>query len=123
LQLHHSSRYSCWGWVDSELSSWAQSAPVTVSVHGVPLSGVSLSVQPPGGQVALGDLLVLSCAVATGTGPLSFFWHREGSGALLGTGPHLELHHVGDKDSGCYHCRASDGDSVAESPTLNVTVL
>ncbi|NWT76188.1 FCRL2 protein, partial [Prunella himalayana] len=122
LQLHHSGRYSCRGWVDAELSSWIQSAPVTVRVHGVPLLGVSLSVQPPGGQVALGDCLVLSCTVATGTGPLSS-WHREGSGALLGTGPHLELHHVGDKDSGHYHCRASDGDSMAESPTSNVTVL
>ncbi|NXT06426.1 FCRL2 protein, partial [Prunella fulvescens] len=88
-----------------------------------PLSGVSLSVQPPGGQVALGDHPVLSCAVATGTGPLSFSWHREGSGAPLGTSPCLQLHHVGDKERSRYHCRASDGDSVAESPTLNVTVL
>ncbi|TRZ06797.1 hypothetical protein HGM15179_020311, partial [Zosterops borbonicus] len=78
---------------------------------------------PPGGQVALGDRLVLSCAVAMETGPLSFSWHREGSGAVLGTGPRLELHHVGDNDSGHYQCRASDGDSVTESVPLNVTVL
>ncbi|NWT76417.1 FCRL2 protein, partial [Prunella himalayana] len=120
LQLHHSGHYRCKGFVGSWLS---QSAAVTVTVHRVLLSGMSLSVQPPRGQVALGDHLVLSCVVATGTGPLSFSWHREGSGALLGTGPCLELHHVGDKDSGRYHCRASDGDSVAESPTLNVTVM
>ncbi|NXC04192.1 FCRL2 protein, partial [Orthonyx spaldingii] len=88
-----------------------------------PLSGVSLSVQPPGAQVALGDRLVLSCAVAAGAGPLSFSWHREGSGAPLGTGPRLELPHVGDKDSGHYQCRVSDGNSVAESVPLNVTVL
>ncbi|NXG23308.1 FCRL2 protein, partial [Grallaria varia] len=85
-----------------------------------PLSGVSLSMQPPNGQVALGDLLVLSCAVATGTGPLSFSWHRGGSATPLGTGPCLELH-VGDKDSGHYQCRATDGDSTAESPPLHVT--
>ncbi|NXT16955.1 FCRL2 protein, partial [Prunella fulvescens] len=78
---------------------------------------------PLGGQVALGDCLVLSCAVATGTGPLSFSWHREGSGALLGTGPLLELRHAGDKDSGQYWCRVSNGDSMAESDPLNVTVL
>ncbi|NXQ51320.1 FCRL2 protein, partial [Catharus fuscescens] len=84
---------------------------------------VSLSVQPPGGQVALGDSLELNCAVAMGTGPLSFSWHRDGSGEALGTGPRLELQHVGDNDSGHYQCRVSDGDSVAESPTLNVTVL
>ncbi|NWV42939.1 FCRL2 protein, partial [Grantiella picta] len=88
-----------------------------------PLSGVSLSAQPPGGQVALGDRLLLSCAVATGTGPLSFSWHRGGSGTPLGTGPRLELSKVGDNDSGLYQCRASDGDSAAESFPLNVTVL
>uniref|UniRef100_A0A8C5NU60 Ig-like domain-containing protein n=1 Tax=Junco hyemalis TaxID=40217 RepID=A0A8C5NU60_JUNHY len=89
----------------------------------VPLSGVSLSVQPPGGQVTLGDSLVLSCEVAIGTDPLSFSWHQEGSGALLGTSPHLELHNAGDNDSGQNQCRVSDGDSVAESDLLNVTVL
>ncbi|XP_063032229.1 LOW QUALITY PROTEIN: low affinity immunoglobulin gamma Fc region receptor II-like [Melospiza melodia melodia] len=120
LQLHHSGRYQCEGVV----GSWqSRSAPVTVTVHGVPPSGVSLSVQPPGGQVTLRDSLVLSCAVAAGTGPLSFYWHREGSGALLGTGPHQELCHVGDNDSGQYRCRVSDGNSVAESDPLNVTVL
>ncbi|NXS22853.1 FCRL2 protein, partial [Mystacornis crossleyi] len=89
----------------------------------IPVSGVSLSAQPPGGQVALGDRLVLSCAVAAGTGPRSFSWHRGGSRAPLGTGPRLELRQVGDNDSGHYQCRVSDGDSVAESVPLNVTVL
>ncbi|XP_048144489.1 low affinity immunoglobulin gamma Fc region receptor II-like isoform X3 [Corvus hawaiiensis] len=126
LRLHHSGRYRCRGGVHSEVSGrWkeSESAPVSVTVRGVPLSGVSVSVQPPGAQVALGDRLVLSCAVATGTGPLSFSWHRGDSWALLGTGPHLELRHVGDNDSGHYQCRASNGDSVAESVPLNVTVL
>ncbi|RLV62666.1 hypothetical protein DV515_00019071 [Chloebia gouldiae] len=90
---------------------------------GVPPSGVSLSAQPPGAQVALGDRLVLSCAVAAGTGALSFSWHREGSAAPLGTGPRLELRRLGDNDSGRYRCRVSDGDSAAESDALNVTVL
>ncbi|XP_031949118.1 Fc receptor-like protein 5 isoform X2 [Corvus moneduloides] len=126
LQLHHSGRYRCRGWVESSLSRGrkeSESAPVTVTVHSVPLSGVSVSAQPPGAQVALGDRLVLNCTVATGTGPLSFSWHRGDSWALLGTGPHLELRHVGDNDSGHYQCRASDGHSVAESVPLNVTVL
>ncbi|XP_077048028.1 Fc receptor-like protein 2 [Agelaius phoeniceus] len=121
LQLSHSGHYSCRGKVGSW--GWRESPPVTVTVHGVPLSGVSLSAQPPRGQVALGDRLVLSCTVAAGTGALSFSWHRKGSGTLLGTSPHLELHHVGDNDSGQYRCRVSNGDSVAESDPLNVTVL
>ncbi|NWT17690.1 FCRL2 protein, partial [Vireo altiloquus] len=84
---------------------------------------VSVLAQPPGARVALGDRLVLSCAVAAGTGPLSFSWHRGGSATPRGTGPRLELQQVGEEDSGHYQCRASDGDSVAESVALNVTVL
>ncbi|XP_071311778.1 Fc receptor-like protein 2 [Agelaius tricolor] len=120
LQLHHSGRYHCTGWVASQRRD---SETVTVTVHRVLLSGVSLSAQPPGGQVALGDSLVLSCMVATGTGALSFSWYREGSGAPLGISPRLELHHIGDNDSGQYRCRVSDGDSMAESDPMNVTVL
>ncbi|NWR26111.1 FCRL2 protein, partial [Emberiza fucata] len=123
LQLNHSGHYSCKGYVSHVLLQWKESEKVTVTVHSVPPSGVSLLAQPSRGQVALRDRLVLSCAVAMGTGPLSFSWHWEGSGALLGTGPHLELQHTGDKDSGQYRCRDSTGDSVAESDPLNVTVL
>ncbi|NWT08738.1 FCRL2 protein, partial [Vireo altiloquus] len=124
LQLNHSGSYRCRGWVDSKVSrGWRESSPVTVTVHGVPVSGVTLWAQSPWAWVALGDHLVLSCAVAAGTGPLSISWHRGGSAALLGTGPRLELHHVGEEDSDHYQCRASDGDSVAESVPLNVTVL
>ncbi|NWS18642.1 FCRL4 protein, partial [Pachyramphus minor] len=122
LQLHHGGRYRCGGRVSSVFPSWRESAPVTVTVHGIPVSGVSLSAQPPGGRVALGDLLVLSCAVAAGTGPLSFSWHRGDSAVPLGTGPRLELR-PGDEDSGHYQCRVTDGDSAAQSPPLHVTVL
>ncbi|XP_062367206.1 Fc receptor-like protein 2 [Cinclus cinclus] len=118
----HSGNYRC------QVSSrdgavWKSSAQLGVTVRKVPPSGVSVSVQPPGGQLALGDSLVLSCTVAMGTGPLSFSWHREGSGATLGTGPRLELRHAGDNDSGHYQCRVSNGESVAQSVPLNVTVL
>uniref|UniRef100_A0A8C5TXU7 Ig-like domain-containing protein n=1 Tax=Malurus cyaneus samueli TaxID=2593467 RepID=A0A8C5TXU7_9PASS len=85
--------------------AWSPVPPVFPA--GVPLSGVPLSAQPPGGRVALGDRLVLSCSVAAGTGPLSFSWHRGGSGAPLGTGPRLELRHVRGNDSGHYQCRAN----------------
>uniref|UniRef100_A0A8U7NVL2 Uncharacterized protein n=1 Tax=Corvus moneduloides TaxID=1196302 RepID=A0A8U7NVL2_CORMO len=120
--VSHSGNYSCE--VRSERGAVRKSsARLRVTVRRVPLSGVSVSAQPPGGQVALGDRLVLSCAVAEGTGPLSFSWHRGDSWALLGTGPHLELRHVGDNDSGHYQCRASDGHSVAKSVPMNVTVL
>ncbi|NXI88904.1 FCRL2 protein, partial [Rhipidura dahli] len=121
LQLHHNGRYHCKALVDSGSSSqWMDSAAVTLTVtsFGVPLSGVSLSVQTPGTQVALGDHLVLSCTVAAGTGPLSFSWHWGGSRAPLGTGPCLELLQVGVNDSSHYQCRASNGDSEAKSLSL-----
>ncbi|NWZ92636.1 FCRL2 protein, partial [Nesospiza acunhae] len=121
LQLHHSGKYSCRGWLKDR--AWEASTPVTVTVHGVPPAGVSLSMQPSRGQVALGDHLVLRCTVAMGTGPLSFSCHREGSGASLGISPHLELCHVGDNDSGQYRCWVSNGASMAESDPLNVTFL
>ncbi|XP_066062588.1 Fc receptor-like protein 2 [Chamaea fasciata] len=123
LHLHHSGRYRCRGRVGAVVPEWMESQLVTVTVRRVPVSGVFVSVRPPGGQVALGDRLVLSCAVAMGTGPRSFTWHRGGSGTQLGIGPRLELRHVGDNDSGQYQCRVSDGDSTAESVPLNVTVL
>ncbi|NXQ22222.1 FCRL1 protein, partial [Peucedramus taeniatus] len=99
LQLHHSSCYSCRGQVNSwwSVKSW-ESVLVTVTVHRVLPLGVSLWAQSPRGQVALGEHLVLSCTVAAGTGPLSFSWHQEGLWAPLGTGPHLELQHIGDND-------------------------
>ncbi|TRZ06295.1 hypothetical protein HGM15179_020812, partial [Zosterops borbonicus] len=124
LQLNHCGRYHCRGKVYSS-KSWVQhnSKPVTVTVHEFPIPWVSVWAQPPGGLVAPGDRMVLSCEVATGTCPLSFIWHWGGSGTPLGTSPHLELRHIGDNDSGHYHCRVSDGDSMAKSVPLNVTVL
>ncbi|XP_031949078.1 Fc receptor-like protein 4 isoform X19 [Corvus moneduloides] len=120
--VSHSGNYSCE--VRSERGTVRKSsALLRVTVRRVPLSGVSVSAQPPGAQVVLGDRLVLSCAVAAGTGPLSFSWHRGDSWALLGTGPRLELRHAGDNDSGHYQCQASDGDSMAKSVPMNVTVL
>ncbi|NWS62911.1 FCRL1 protein, partial [Chunga burmeisteri] len=88
-----------------------------------PVSGVSLVAQPPGGLVAEGDSLVLGCSVAAGTGPLSFSWHRQGSATVLGTGPRYELRSVRHQDGGHYHCTATNGGTVANSPQLWVTVL
>ncbi|XP_063276537.1 Fc receptor-like protein 1 isoform X2 [Prinia subflava] len=127
LQLHHSGHYHCGGRVNFPPSPWWEmSAPVavtvtaTVTAHGVLLLRVSLWAQPRGAQVALGDRLVLSCTVAAGTGPLSFTWHRGGSGEPLGTGSHLELHHTGDKHSVHYECQASNGDIWPRAPHLPV---
>ncbi|NWY66052.1 FCRL2 protein, partial [Erithacus rubecula] len=114
LRLHHSGRYSCEGLVKS--IGWKVSGQVKVTVQGVSSSGMSLLVRPPEGQVAL------SCTVALGTGPLSISLHQGDLGTQLGTNPRLELRHIGDNDNGHYQCRVSNRDSVAESPTVNITV-
>uniref|UniRef100_A0A8D2MCQ8 Ig-like domain-containing protein n=1 Tax=Zonotrichia albicollis TaxID=44394 RepID=A0A8D2MCQ8_ZONAL len=80
-------------------SPWSLLCPTPA---GVPPSDVSLTSQSPRAHLALRNRLVLSCTVTMGTDALCFSWHQEGLGALLGTGPHLELHHVGDNDSGQY---------------------
>ncbi|KAM6112589.1 Fc receptor-like protein 2 [Phoenicopterus ruber ruber] len=120
--LPHSGNYSCEAQTETA-SVRKRSAPVTVTVRRVPVSGVSLAAQPPGGHVAEGDRLELGCSVATGTGPLSFSWHRQGSAAPLATGPRYELHAVQHRDGGCYHCTATNGGTAADSPPLCVTVL
>ncbi|XP_063276568.1 Fc receptor-like protein 3 [Prinia subflava] len=84
--VSHSGNYSCQVWSEGGTVQ-KSSARLGVTVRRVPPSGVSLSAQPPGGQVALGDSLVLSCAVAAGTGPLSFTWHRGGLGGTAGHRP------------------------------------
>ncbi|NXK00853.1 FCRL4 protein, partial [Corythaixoides concolor] len=123
LQLHHSGRYQCQAHMNRVFVGWQKSAPVTVTVQGVPVSGVSLVAQPPGAQVAEGDRLVLCCSVATGTGPLSFSWHRQGLLTPLATGPQYKLRAVRHWHSGRYHCTATNGGTTANSPPLQVTVL
>ncbi|KAM6106605.1 low affinity immunoglobulin gamma Fc region receptor II-a [Pterocles gutturalis] len=120
--LPHSGNYSCE--VRTQTGSVRKrSPPVSVTVRRVPVSGVSLVADPPRGQVLDGDRLVLSCAVAAGTGPVAFSWHRDGSAAPLATGPRYQLSAVRLRDSGSYHCAATNGGTAATSPPVRVTVL
>ncbi|XP_075301536.1 low affinity immunoglobulin gamma Fc region receptor II-a isoform X5 [Opisthocomus hoazin] len=120
--LPHSGNYSCEVRTETE-SVRKRSAAVAVTVRRVPVSGVSLAVQPPGGKLVEGDRLVLGCSVAAGTGPLSFSWHRQGSATPLATGPRYELGAVRHRDGGFYHCTATNGGTAADSPPQRVTVL
>ncbi|NXI70458.1 FCRL4 protein, partial [Anseranas semipalmata] len=104
-------------------SVWKRSPQVPIAVRRVPISGVSLEVQPHEGQVMEGQRLVLSCSVAAGTGSISFSWHREGSAEVLGRGTHYEIPSAQQNDNGQYYCTASNGDIPAQSPRLQVTVV
>ncbi|XP_042668913.1 LOW QUALITY PROTEIN: Fc receptor-like protein 3 [Centrocercus urophasianus] len=117
----HSGSYSCQ--VQTETGSVRKrSAPITVTVRRIPVAGVSLHSDPPDAQVLLGDRALLSCAVAEGSGPLSFSWHRQNRTGALGSGPLYELRaaQLGDDDR--YHCTASNGISTASSPQLRLAV-
>ncbi|XP_061872039.1 Fc receptor-like protein 3 [Colius striatus] len=122
VDLLHSGSYSCEVRTDTG-SVRKRSARLTVTVHRIPVSGVSLEAQPHEGQVVEGERLVLSCSVAAGTGPISFSWHRQGSAAPLATGPRYNVRSVRQRDSGHYQCAATNGGPAATSPALRVTVL
>ncbi|XP_066842139.1 Fc receptor-like protein 4 isoform X1 [Anser cygnoides] len=122
LALPDSGSYACEAWAEAA-NVQKRSAPVTITVRRVPVAGATLAAQPPGAQVAAGESLVLSCAVAAGTGPLVFSWHRQGQAQPLAQGPRYELPAARPEDGGRYFCRATDGVTAATSPQLHVTVV
>ncbi|NXL86389.1 FCRL3 protein, partial [Alectura lathami] len=113
--------YSCEARTESS-SVRKRSPQVPIAVRRVPVSGVSLEVQPQEGQVTEGQRLVLSCSAAAGTGSISFSWHREGSPEVLGRDGCYEIPAARQSDNGQYRCTASNGDSAAQSPWVRVTV-
>ncbi|KAM6999300.1 Fc receptor-like protein 4 [Passerculus sandwichensis] len=135
LQLHHSGNYSCRGLVDSEMSSWAQSLPVTVTVHelfsvpvlegplepivGSPLPLSCISTPSPlrprafllhvfyrDGQIHAGDNVTLRCSVQVGSAPVTFIWLHNGQDVAWG--PLLELRDIDVGHSGTYQCVATN---------------
>ncbi|TKC48399.1 hypothetical protein EI555_001950, partial [Monodon monoceros] len=66
------------------LLGWAEKG------RGLPISNVSLEIQPPGGYMMEGEKMVLVCLVTGGTGDITFFWYK---GAL---GLNMEMKTDGD---------------------------
>ncbi|XP_021232145.1 Fc receptor-like protein 4 isoform X5 [Numida meleagris] len=120
--LADSGSYSCEVRTESSsIQKWSPQVPITI--RRVPISGVSLEVWPQEGRVVEGQRLVLHCSVATGTGSISFSWHREGSEEVLGWDSRYEIPSTQQSDSGQYYCMASNGDSLAQSLRVRVTVV
>ncbi|XP_068519321.1 Fc receptor-like protein 2 isoform X1 [Anas acuta] len=122
LALWDSGSYACEARAEAAKVQ-KRSNPVTITVRRVPVAGVTLAAQPPGGQVAEGEGLVLSCTAGGGTRPLVFSWHREGRDQPLAQGPRYELPAARPEDGGHYLCRATDGVTAANSSQLQVTVV
>ncbi|XP_059346060.1 Fc receptor-like protein 4 [Ammospiza nelsoni] len=132
LQLHHSGNYSCRGLVDSEMSSWAQSAPVTVTVHAPLLHVFYKDGQVVGGPQGSPQLLVptvggshsgnFSCQVRSEGGAVrkSSAWihitvHMPVANATITPG-HLS-HQIHAGDNVTLHCSVQD---VAWGPLLEL---
>ncbi|XP_059727358.1 Fc receptor-like protein 4 isoform X1 [Haemorhous mexicanus] len=125
LQQNHSGRYSCRGRVDSGVSLWAKSAPVTVTVH--ELFSLPVLEGPP--EPTLGSPLTLSCLSTPSPlrppAPLLHVFYRDGQ--VLGgpqVSPQLLVPSVGVSHSGNYSCQVrSERGSVRKiSARLRVTV-
>ncbi|XP_064257444.1 Fc receptor-like protein 4 [Passer domesticus] len=125
LQLHHSGRYSCGGWVDSKVAPWALSAPVTVTVH--ELFTVPVLEGPT--EPNVGSPLNLSCLSTPSTlrpqAPLLHMFHhdRQVVGGPQGS-PQLVVPAVGVSHSGNYSCevRSKVGEVRKSSAWLHVMV-
>ncbi|XP_064588385.1 Fc receptor-like protein 3 [Zonotrichia leucophrys gambelii] len=123
LQLNHSGRYSCEGWVGHW--EWQESAPLTVTVH--ELFSVPVLEGPP--EITVGSPLTLSCSSTPSPlrprAPLLYLFYQDGR--VLGDqqeSPQLLLPAVGVSHSGNYSCEAqSQGGTVRKSSArLRVTV-
>ncbi|XP_072503433.1 Fc receptor-like protein 4 [Notamacropus eugenii] len=105
-----------------------QSRPVTMSVRRIPISGVHMEVQPPGGHVMEGQKLLLLCSVDEGSGTITFSWHREGTEAILGKKTLRSLvaefvfSAVRESDAGKYYCTVDNNSSFISSHSASITV-
>nr|XP_055218821.1 Fc receptor-like protein 4 isoform X3 [Gorilla gorilla gorilla] len=111
-------------WRENSGSYWCGAE----TVMGIPVSGVLLETQPSGGQAVEGEMLVLVCSVAEGTGDTTFSWHREDTQESLGRKTQrslraeLELPAIRQSHAGGYYCTADNSYGPVQSMVLNVTV-
>ncbi|XP_020847123.1 Fc receptor-like protein 3 isoform X3 [Phascolarctos cinereus] len=107
---------------------WKMSHPVRIEVRRVPVSGIQLETQPPGGQVTEGQTLVLLCSVAGGTGDITFSWHKEGSEAILkkktqrSLVAEFEISTMRESEAGKYYCAADNTDNPLRSRPVSISM-
>ncbi|XP_012588718.1 PREDICTED: Fc receptor-like protein 3 [Condylura cristata] len=97
-----------------------------IQVKRVPVSDVSLMVQPPKGQLIEGDNLILICSVAKGTGTITFSWHKEGTSSLgrktqRSLSAKLQIPSVTEHHTGRYYCSADNIHGPVLSKWITVT--
>ncbi|XP_055258498.1 Fc receptor-like protein 2 [Moschus berezovskii] len=126
-------------WSEDSESYWCQAETVTppirkrslrsqLYVQRIPVSDVTLEIQPPEGQLIEGENLLLICSVAKGTGTVTFSWHREGTVRSLGTktqrslSAELQIRTVKESDAGRYYCAADNVHGPILSKLIRVTL-
>uniref|UniRef100_A0A4X2LAG7 Ig-like domain-containing protein n=2 Tax=Vombatus ursinus TaxID=29139 RepID=A0A4X2LAG7_VOMUR len=107
---------------------WKRSHPVRIEVRRVPVSGIHLETQPPGGQVTEGKTLLLLCSVARGTGDITFSWHKEGPEAILkkktqrSLVAEFKILAMRESEAGKYYCAADNTNSPLRSRPVSISV-
>ncbi|XP_044800111.1 Fc receptor-like protein 3 isoform X5 [Bubalus bubalis] len=126
-------------WSEDAESYWCQAESVTppirkrslrsqLYVQRIPVSDVTLEIQPPEGQLTEGENLLLICSVAKGTGTVTFSWHREGTVRSLGRKTQrslsavLQILTVKESDAGRYYCAADNIHGPILSKVIRVTL-
>uniref|UniRef100_A0A8D1VXM4 Ig-like domain-containing protein n=1 Tax=Sus scrofa TaxID=9823 RepID=A0A8D1VXM4_PIG len=117
-------------WCEAKMTSLKviRSPRVQINVHSIPISKVSLEIQPPDGHLMVGEKLVLACSVTGGTGEITFFWYKGSLGLKLDMKTQLslkakfEIPAVRESDSEQYYCAAENGYGPRLSELVNITV-
>uniref|UniRef100_A0A5F9DQR0 Fc receptor like 4 n=1 Tax=Oryctolagus cuniculus TaxID=9986 RepID=A0A5F9DQR0_RABIT len=123
----NSGKYTC-GAETVTHSVYKRSLPLEIHVQRIPVSQVSIEIQPPDGQAVEGEKLVLVCSVAEGTGETTFSWHKENTKQHVGQKTQrsqtaeLEIPNIRESHSGRYYCTADNSYGPVQSGMVNITV-
>lgn len=106
-----------------------------IDVERIPVSQVSMEIQPSRGwgvegePLGLeGEPLVLVCSVAKGTGLITFSWHRQDTKESVGSKSQrsqrveLEIPVIRESHAGGYYCTADNNYGLVQSAVVNITV-
>ncbi|XP_010955222.2 Fc receptor-like protein 1 isoform X1 [Camelus bactrianus] len=119
---------SYWCEAKSMQQKVTRSPRVLIEVHRVPISNVSLKIQPPDGHLVEGEKLVLVCLVAEGTGDITFFWYKGALGLNLEVKTQrslmaqFEIPAVTESDAEQYYCAADNSFGPRLSELVSITV-
>ncbi|XP_033621864.1 Fc receptor-like protein 4 [Fukomys damarensis] len=98
-----------------------------IQVQRIPVSEVSMETHPPGGQAIEGEMLILVCSAAEGTGDITFSWHIGGTKESLGwktlrsQRAELEIPVIWESHAGAYYCMTDNSYGPVQSEVMNIT--